>query len=262
MRIWWWWKMDDSYGLKERLWVILSLLVKSPELRFFSIQNYGLKFCRDQRTADLVVIFKGGWRDLRTADLVIIFRGGWSDPRTADLFEIFKRGWRDLRTADLVIIFRGGWRDLRTADFVAIFLRGWSDLLTADTRTHGRPNRSKFLEGMQGFTDCRFGPKFKQGMKGPTDYRIDPIPYRNSDRIRTGRGSLVPLQKMKPLWGWFGRPLVHVSALKNVDWFGGPWIPAFPFKNSCQIGRPLIHAMVKPTGQLNFLVFSPDLYNH
>ena len=104
MRIWWWWKMDDSYGLKERLWVILSLLVKSPEFRFFQFRNSVRIFAGERRyprTADLVVICKVGWRDPRTVDLGKIFTGESRDPRTAESVRIFKRGSKDPWTVEM-----------------------------------------------------------------------------------------------------------------------------------------------------------------
>ena len=63
MRIWWWWKMDDSYGLKERLWVILSPQVKSLERWMQGSMDGRIspnckRRYKDPRTADLVGIFK------------------------------------------------------------------------------------------------------------------------------------------------------------------------------------------------------------
>ena len=73
----------------------------------------------------------------------------------------FQRGSRNPQTAESVQIFQGESRDPRAADLVEILNEDEGiygppnqfKFSKGDTRTNGRPNRSEFLEGMQGFTD-------------------------------------------------------------------------------------------------------------
>ena len=65
MRIWWWWKMDDSYGLKKRLWVILSPQVKS-------LENW-IQGTMDGRIGPNC---KRGYKDPRTAKSVELLKKG------------------------------------------------------------------------------------------------------------------------------------------------------------------------------------------
>merc|ERR1711917_222516 len=76
----------------------------STDRRFGTIFKRGMQGipARDQRTTDLVGIFKGKCRDPRTAESDQILKRGSKEPRTAESVQIFKGESRDLRTADLV----------------------------------------------------------------------------------------------------------------------------------------------------------------
>ena len=133
--------------MMEFEWVILiereimtHSLAPSEISRIFKLEIHGRS--RNRQTGPN---FWRGYRDQRTADLVRISKGGWMDPWTAESVQIFQKDCRDPWTADLVRFLKG--------------MQGPTD---------GRI-RPIFSKVMQSSTDGRTGLNFEKGMQGSTD---------------------------------------------------------------------------------------------
>ena len=137
--IWSWYNRWYQWYGSDGSW--MTHIDRKRDYESFSRSKWNLeKDGRDPRTADLVVIFKGGWRDPRTADLVVIFKGGSTDCRFGLNFKKGKQGRPN-----------------------------WSKFLKEKAGTHRPPIWSEFFKGS---TDRRIGQNFERRKQGPTDRRF------------------------------------------------------------------------------------------
>ena len=138
-----WWKLNESYSSKERLWVILSPQVKS-------LQNWMQGHLDGRISPNCKLGYTDGFTGGQIGRTFKKRKSGIQRPPIWSKF--LKGGWRDPRTNDLVQIFKGmeGSTDRRISPN---FKKGKAGI-------NGPPFRSEFLKGRAGVHGPPIGRNF------------------------------------------------------------------------------------------------------